>query len=82
MGAQLKGAARTLQECNDLKDLYVDKYHDYISQQLQKIRGSQPSRDRTFGVEIELVGVNDTYDFRRFDESQFRPNYAPEILTE
>ena len=81
MGAQLKGAARTLQECNDLKDLYVDKYHDYISQQLQKIQGSQPSRDRTFGVEIELVGVNDNYDFRRFDESQFRPNYAPEILT-
>ena len=81
MGAQLHGAARTVEECKDLRGTYTRAYFTFIENQLAKIKNTQPLREREFGVEIELVGVDDKYHFRAFDKEQFRPQYDPEILT-
>jgi len=78
MGAQLEGRPLTLQQCYNLQDTFARKYFEHVSRQLDKVT---TKHDPTFGLEIELVGVNDDYTFRSFDPSQFNANYAPEIMS-
>ena len=81
MGAQLTGIAQTLRQCQDMHKVYILKYADYIHNQLSKIKTSPEPSGQTFGLEIELVGVNKDYTFRTFSDGQFSEQYAPEIMT-